>query len=207
MNTSINYFLFFFLTAFLSGCVTKTVKEGSFNQAQWETKALVKNLKEKKNQTLNIDIFAIKDEKARFEISAMMGFQVASLTMSPREISYAIYPQKTFYYGRNSEMAFAQILGMPLHPMNLTNIAFDQPVRGPGWKCQQQDGLVSQCDNSARNISVVWKERSEGTKKVLVTAPQFEMQWHFNTPKTEVQFKSDLFTLTQPQGFKAIEIN
>lgn len=210
MKTRINYFLSgILLTLFTSGCVSKTVKEGGvFQKAQWETKALIKNQRENKTQSLNIDVYAIKNERARFEISALMGFQVASLVMSPVEISYILFPQKKFYYGRNSERAFQNFINLPLHPMNLANIAFEEPVRGPGWKCSlDQVGWISQCENIQRSIRVVWSERKEGQKKVLITAPQFEMQWQFSAPQTEVQFKKELFTLKQPSGFKAIQIN
>lgn len=191
------------------GCATKTVHEGAgYQRAQWETKALIKNLRENKTQSLNIDILAIKNERARFEITALLGFQVASLVMSPSEISYIVYPQKRFFYGRNSENAFARLLDLPLHPMNLTNIAFDEPIRGRGWSCQlDYSGLISSCENSARKLSVKWTERKQGTKKVLITGPQFEMQWFFEAPQTEVQFKPETFTLRQPEGFKAIQIN
>jgi len=206
--TRINAFLFLFLTFSLSACVTKTVKEGAYQRAQWETKALIKDQRQNKAQSLNIDIYAIKNERARLEITALLGFQVASLVMSPSEISYIIYPQKAFYYGRNSEHAFSRMLDMTLHPMNLVNIAFDEPIRGPGWKCGLDTlGWLSHCENSQRGMSVTWSERNEGKKKVVITAPQFEMQWQFSAPQTEVQFKKDLFTLKQPSGFKAIQIN
>lgn len=208
MNNSIKYFLTLFLTFSVSACVTKTVKEGAFQKAQWETKALIKDQRENKTQSLNIDIFAIKNERARFEITALLGFQVASLVMSPSEISYIIYPQKTFFYGRNSERAFTRMIDLTLHPMNLANIAFDEPVRGPGWKCGlDATGSISHCENIQRGMRVTWGERVEGKKKVVITAPQFEMQWQFYAPQTEVQFKNDLFTLKQPSGFKAIQIN
>lgn len=208
MITRFNAFLIFFLTLLLSGCVTKMVKEVVPQKAQWETKALIKNQRENKTQSLNIDIYAIKHERARFEITAMLGYQVASLVMSPVEISYVIYPQKAFFYGRNSERAFNRMIDLPLHPMNLANIAFDEPVRGNGWKCGLDNaGFISQCENSQKGIRVSWSERNEGQKKVLITAPQFEMQWHFSAPQTEVQFKPELFTLKQPSGFKAIQIN
>jgi hypothetical protein len=184
------------------------VREGAFQKAQWETKALIKNLKENKTQSLNIDIYAVKNERARFEITAILGYQVASLVMSPTEITYAIYPQKSFFYGKNSERAFQRMIDLPLHPMNLTNIAFDEPVRGPGWKCTLGvDGYLSICENPQRQMKAVWSDRKEGKKKVVITGPQFEMQWQFAAPQTEVQFKEDLFTLRQPPGFKAIQIN
>lgn len=193
----------------LAGCVTKPVKkEGTFQQAQWETKALVKNFRENKTQSLSIDVYAIKNSRVRMEVSALMGFQVASLVMSPQEISYVIYSRKTFYHGRNSEQAFKQILNLPLHPMNFANIAFDEPVQGPGWVCSFDTlGLPSQCDQSQKEIRVVWSDRINGQKKVVIAGPQFEMQIQFPPAKTEVQFKEDLFILKQPPGFKAIQIN
>lgn len=203
-----NSFLVLFLTLLLSGCVTKKVREGIVQNAQWETKAIIHNQKENKSQSLAIDIYAVKEERARFEITALLGFQVASVVMSPSEISYAIYPRKSFYYGRNSETAFSRLIDLPLHPMNLANIAFDEPVRGQGWKCSLDTmGTISQCENSQRQIRVSWLERNQGQKKVHIVAPQFEMRWQFSAPQTEVQFKSELFTLKQPSGFKAIQIN
>lgn len=205
----INLFLFLFSLVFVAACVTKPVKkEGTFQRAQWETKALVKNLRENRTQSLSIDIYAIKNSQIRLEISALMGFQVASFVMSPQDISYIIYSRKTYYYGHNSERAFGHVLDLPLHPMNLTNIAFDEPVQGPGWLCSFDTlGLPSQCENRQKEIRVAWSDRNQGQKKVIIAAPQFEMQWQFSAPKTEVQFKEDLFILKQPSGFKAIQIN
>jgi hypothetical protein len=208
MNKSIQSFLMIPAVFLLSSCATKIVQQGTFQKGQWETKAQIKNLRENKNQTVSIDIYAVKNQRARFEISALLGYQVASLVMSPDEISYAIYPKKTFYFGRNSDRAFQQILNLPLHPMNLSNIAFDEPIQGPGWRCTvSANGLIASCENPQRQISVQWTERAEGRKKVLIQAPQFEMTWAFPAAQTEVEFKTGLFTLKQPSGFKAIQLN
>lgn len=192
----------------LIGCASKTIQSGSFQKAQWESKALIKDSKQNKNQSVSIDILAIKNDRARFEISALLGIRVASIVMSQREISYALYQQKLFYYGRNSETAFARVLDLPLHPMNLSNIAFDEPIRGVGWKCQlDATGMISACENPGRKLNVQWTERNQGGKKVVINAPDFEMIWIFEAPQTEVQFKNETFTLVQPQGFKAVQIN
>jgi len=169
---------------------------------------MVRDLKENKTQSLSIDVLAIKNERMRMEVTALMGFRVASLVMSPRDISFAIYPQKRFYYGKNSEKALSRLIDLPLHPMNLENIAFDEPVRGPGWRCDlDQSGWVAMCENPSRQLTVKWLDRAEGAKKVVITGPQFEMQWLFNAPQTEVQFKPETFTLKQPEGFKPIQLN
>lgn len=208
MIVRFNYFLFFILTAFLTSCVSKQVKTVGPLQAQWETKALITNQRENKRHSLNIDIYAIRDQKTRLEISALLGFQMASLVMSPEEVAFVIYPKKTYYYGKNSESALSRIIDLPLHPMNLSNIAFDQPIIGSGWRCTlDQNKLASQCENKERKITVNWLDRESGKKKVQIVAPQFEMQWLFSAPQTEVVLKNDQFKLKQPSGFKVIQIN
>lgn len=198
------------VTILLIGCATKPLlKEDKVHpNYQWETKALIENLRDNKSQSVNIDIYAQKNQRTRFEISAILGYQVASVVMSAADIAYINYSQKTFYYGRNSERAFEQILALPIHPMNLTNIAFDMPVKGLDWDCALNTlGQPSHCENRQRKINIFWSDRNEGKKKVVITAPQFKMQWLFSAPRTEVQFKEDLFTLKQPSGFKAVQIN
>lgn len=198
------------LLIFLFGCATKPLlkEDLAHPNYQWETKALIENFRDHKSQNVNIDIYAQKNYRTRFEISAILGYQVASLVMSSSDIAYAIYSQKTFYYGRNSERAFEQILALPIHPMNLMNIAFDMPVKGLDWLCDVNTlGQPSHCENQQRKINIFWSDRNEGKKKVVITAPQFKMQWLFSAPQTEVQFKEDLFTLKQPSGFKAVQIN
>lgn len=208
MNLSSNHIMTMFLTFTLAGCVSHPLKQDSFRQAQWETKVQIKDLRENKNRSLAIDVYAIKNDRARLEVTAFLGFQVASLVMSSSEISYAVYPEKKFYFGKNSETAFQNVLKFPLHPMNLINIAFDEPIRGAGWSCARDAaGAIESCENQRKQLKALWAARKDGAKKVLITGPQFEMQWYFYPPKTEVQFKSDLFTLKQPNGFKAIQIN
>lgn len=204
-----NYFLLFFLTVLFTGCVTKPVAPvGAYENAQWESKALIKNLRENKNQSVSIDILAAKDQSMRMEVTALMGYQVASVVVNPAEVSYINYPQKVFYSGANTENAIARVLNLSLHPLNLSKIAFEQPLSGTGWKCSLDTmGLISHCDNLQKKISVKWSDRNQGQKKVTITAPQFEMLWHFEAPQTKVEFKEGLFTLKQPQGFKAIQIN
>lgn len=196
------------LTSFLSiSCASKKIRESGFQKAQWETKAVIKNKKTGGINSVKIDIMAIKDDRARFEISALFGLPMASLVMSQKEISFAYYPKKEFYYGKNSDKALKQLIDIPLHPMNLTYVAFDEAIRGPGWVCQADgQGLISNCTQKDRQIHVQWLNRNGGQKKILITSPEIEMNWFFEAPQTSVQFKANTFTLSQPEGFKAIQI-
>lgn len=209
MKDRINLFLALALPLIFSACATKPLKTEGLQNAQWESKALIRDLKANKTQSVNIDVLAVRKDRARFEITALLGFQVASVVMTNNDMAYIIYPQKTFSYGKASEAAFSKLLNLPLHPMNLSNIAFEDPIQGPGWRCFRDvnTGLISSCENKERMLSVEWLERNKGSKKVLIKAPQFEMQWHFDPPQTDVQFKSETFSLKQPNGFKAVQIN
>lgn len=196
------------LSLFTISCAVKPARKGMpLRQARWESKAVIKNLNQGRVDSLTIDILAIREQQARFEISGLFGIQLASLVMDPRQIRFVYYPQKKFYYGENSETVLTGLIHMPLHPMNLSRIAFDEPLMGAGWKCQDdKEGWVSECENSARKLNVRWLNRDGGAKRVLITAPGFEMTWHFDEPRSTVQFKPNTFTLNQPEGYQVIHI-
>lgn len=198
-----------FVATVLAACAsTQKIAATNYSTAQWETKATIKNLKNGGINSLKIDIWAIRNQRARFEITAMFGYQVASLVMSPQDISFIYYPRKEFYYGKNSEHALKALFDLPLHPMNLSYVAFDEPIRGPGWSCKAGlDRLVESCEQKGRAITVKWMNRNNGEKKIVITSPDIEMSWYFNSPQTSVQFKPAVFTLSQPDGFKPIQLN
>lgn len=186
---------------------TQKMAETNYQTAQWETKAVVKTLKTGAINSMKIEIWAIRNNRARFEITALFGFQVASLVMSPQDISFIYYPRKEFYFGKNSERALKSLIDLPLHPMNLSYVAFDEPIRGQGWICKAGvDRLVESCQHAGRGLSVKWMNRNNGEKKIVITSPEIEMSWFFNAPQTSVQFKPAVFTLSQPDGFKAIQL-
>lgn len=208
MNTGFNYFLFLIFAILITSCVSKPTKSVGPLQARWETKALITNQEENKKHSLNIDVYAIRDKNTRLEVSALLGFPIASLVMTPEDIAFVIYSKKTFYQGKNSESSLSRLFNLPLRPLSLANIAFDEPIIGEGWRCKfDQKSVVTQCENTDRKISVNWQDRDAGKKKVQIVAPQFEMIWLFSAPQTEVVLKDLQFKIKPPSGFKIIQIN
>lgn len=206
--------LFFLLASmmFLVSCGTSPKKAslpaGAIREAQWETKAVVRDLKANKTHSVDIDILADYPERLRMEVSALMGMQVASLALNQEDIQYVVYTQKKSFSGKANEGSFMPLMNIPLHPRNFMSVAFDTPITGPGWACMNgSDNLVSECSQAARKIKVQWSDRTaEGQKKVLIAGPTFEMRWLFRPPKTEVQFKDDTFRLEAPAEFKTIQL-
>jgi hypothetical protein len=207
--------LFFFFTAILllDSCATHSIKQVSapgalFQRAQWETKAVIRDLKSNKTHSVDIDVLGDYPNRLRMEISALMGVHVASLAINGDEIHYAIYSQKKFFQGIANEGSFLPLMNMPLHPRNFINIAYDVPIRGAGWVCAKDaNDSLSECNQASRGIKVQWSDRtSEGQKKVLITGPSFEMRWLMRAPQTEVQFKNETFLLEAPLDFKTIQL-
>jgi len=208
--------LFFLaISLFLVSCGTRQVKPtaplstGGPQKAQWETKAVIQDLKAGKSHSVDIEVVGDYPTKLRMQVSAVMGtVQVANLALNDDEISYAIYTQKKFFQGHANEGSFMPLMNVPLHPRNFASIAFDAPMRGSGWACAKgPDQLIAECTQASRGIKVQWTERTaEGQKKVLITGPSFEMKWLFRPPQTEVQFKDDTFRLEAPSEFKTIQL-
>lgn len=204
-----NIFLVGLLLSTLVACTTKPVQENvNFKQAEWETKAQVRDLQRDKNNNISIDMLAIKDDKARLEVTAVLGYAVATAVITKEEFKCALITQKRFYYGRSTEDALAPLLKIPIHPMSLIRIAFDQPITGAGWACKRdRTGQLEQCENKGLKVVVKWYEREGLSKKVLLASPQFEMTWIFPEPQTNVQITPESFRLDAPESFKKIRLN
>lgn len=206
--------LLFLLPVFglLISCATQPVRPpvvpGALQKAQWDTKAVIRDLKANKSHSVDIEVAGDYPGKLRMDVKAFMGTSVASLALKDDDIRYAIYPQKKFFEGKANEGSFMPLMNVPLHPRNFMSIAYDLPLRGTGWECKKDSaGLISECDQAAKGVKVQWTDRTpEGQKKVLISGPTFEMRWLFKPPQTEVQFKDETFSLEAPSEFKTIQL-
>ncbi|MBX2987896.1 MAG: hypothetical protein KF802_08355 [Bdellovibrionaceae bacterium] len=193
---------------FLAACSTSPKKavSGPIDKARWETKMRVKDLSRNKSQSLSVDVLGEKTGPLRLEATAIMGYPVASYVMDQQGFRCAVYPQKQFYEGPLTENALRPLVKIALSPQILRHIAFDEPIRGTDWVCQAgEDRLVSECRSARRGLTIAWN-RHESGKTVKVRGAEFEMDWAFDHPQTEVQFKDGTFRLETPSGFKVIRL-
>jgi hypothetical protein len=174
---------------------------------QWETKAQVKDFKQNQTNNLSIDMVAVKNQLLRMEISATLGYPVASLVTTPKNLRMALYTQKKFFHGSNKPEALRPALGVSLDPNIIHNIIFDIPIRG--WNCENNPaGQVSVCKKTSPSgeMVVAWPERKEDSKRVIIHAPQFEMQWLFKSHNVLQQLSLETFKLAPPAGYKVIPL-
>ncbi len=191
------------------GCASKAKKEvgSSAVGIKWETKAQVRDFKNNKNSNLNIDIISVKNSHLRMEVTATLGYPVATFIATPQNLKMAVYPQKKFYFGPNSEEALRPMLGFPLDPNVFQSIVYDTAIKG--WSCVAgDDGLVASCKRMTKSgeVVVVWQERKETNKRVVIHGPQFEMQWLFQASTILNPVKSDAFKLEAPSGYTVVPL-
>ncbi len=189
----------------LIGCQTTPIAPtGSFQKGKWETMAQINELKPKKTHRVSIDILAVKNEKMRMEITATLGYRVASILLDREGYKAAIYPQKKFYQGTD-ENAFAQVSKLPISSRALFSIVFDEPIVGPGWACGKETAtLPKKCVQASSRIQVEWFKKPNGAKLVKVTSPKVEMNWFFQNPDVNFAEKPELFNLNVPEGYQVI---
>lgn len=202
-------FLLLTAAAFAIGCQTKPVaNSGSFQKARWESIAQINDLKKNKNQRLSIDILAVKNEKIRMEVSATLGYQVASILLNREGFKAVIYPQKKFYQGAAHERSIWQTLHVPVTPKALFAVMFDEPINGNNWVCEKnQNGLPELCVQRQMQIKVEWVRNENGTKVVKISSPNVDISWYFKNPEINFLEKPEMFILNAPQGYQTVSAN
>lgn len=193
----------------LASCATAPKSEipaGAVNQARWETKLRVKDLRKDKSHSVSADVIGERGGSMRMEVTAILGYPVASYVMSDGGFRCAVYPEKKFYEGPIGERALQPVLKVPVSPVILRMLAFDEPLGGSQWKCS--GGTAAQpekCESAALGTKISW-QREGAVRKIRIEAPGYEMDWAFGAPRTDVQLQESTFRLEAPKGFKVIRL-
>jgi len=195
-----------------AGCVSAPVAYDSTKKTgHWESKVLVKDLRESKSNYVNIDFYAIQPDRLRAEVSATLGVSVASLAIDKNQITYAVHTQKKFYQGALSDRSIEPLLKVRMNPKILFYVLFDRPLPSPQWVCRlTSSGLPEQCDLSGHDYSVVWSERANENKRITIRSSTFEIQIvvkaFSGTLPTKVQKDPNFFTVTAPESYKSYQL-
>jgi hypothetical protein len=203
------FFLYLLGLILLSSCATQpVVLEGSKTKGNWQTKALLRDLKKQKSNSLSIDFVAFWPDRLRAEITGPFGVSVASLAIGKEQMQLAIHTQKKFYYGKVSEKSLSGLLGIPLDPRILINILFDVAPPGASWNCHMDvQSLLQDCKNRDNGISIHWSERHGELKRVVISREDYEIQILVKDFNTKVQESADYFTILHPDSYVSYQID
>lgn len=191
-----------FIFIFLIACQSKQVLEkpaAAERVFQYSTKAYIKNVREKKDHNVSVDIILAGQQHLRMEVTAILGYPVATVVITPQEIRTAIYSQKKFYIAKNEENGLRSMLNFPIEPKNLIQLILDLPLKG--WSCDMgKEGMLARCSQKGE-LLVAWSDRREDQKKVVIRSPQFEMDWLFLDKKELPGYPTGTFQLPVPNGY------
>lgn len=191
----------------LTSCSTWNTKQQLANLKYWESKAVIKDLKQDKTHTIDIDIYNLGDQKIRLDISALMGVSVAHVVVNDKKVFYTLDRQSQYFQGNVDENSFQYLMNIPLHPWALIAVIQNKNLSQFGWQCTLDGGIVQECLYPKRHLTVKYQKFDSQKFKIQILGPQFEMNWLLTPSKTEVQNITELFRLNAPGGFHIIEIN
>lgn len=168
---------------------------------------MIRDKEQARSYIVILNFNAVKDERARMDVTSTLGTGVASLVVAPTEVRYVLLDSKRFYFGSPQLDVMRPILAIPFDPRWLHNILFDMPIEGSDWSCQRGEAdFLKECVNSKVNLKVSWSARSGERKTVFIEHPKAEVQINFQSFQPKVQDRKNLFVLEAPEGFQKLRV-
>jgi len=136
---SISVAFVFLLLAACGGQVRpeKTVVGATGNaEGQWRGKALVKDGRNGKSGTLDLDLIAKEPQALRIEAASSFGIPVASVAMSGGRIEVLLPQEKRFITSPADRGSLSRLIPVHISPDALLALLFERPLdRSNEWKC------------------------------------------------------------------------
>ncbi len=197
-------FLFIFLlTPTFAACVGNSVKDIPAGiPVLLDTKAQIKSNDEKNN--VNIEIALSPGRAIRMEVTATLGYRVATILMTPQSIQYALHTTKSYYQGSFSSKTIYPIFNQYIEPRILWKVIHDQNPQTINLVCQVDVAGRPNACQGPQNLSVKWTYQDEPQKKIEIKNGVFEMIWLFKDRALLAASHAETFVLKKPDGYKEI---
>jgi hypothetical protein len=201
-----NYlFSLFWLSLF--GCAGAPVKMTNVNEGHWRARALIKDLEQSKSYIVNLNINAVRDQRARMDVTSTLSTGVASMLVDQKEVRYVLLDSKRFYYGNSQPDVMRPILSIPFDPRWLHNILFDETLPEKSWTCVRDgSGLLKECKDSVLSLKISWSNRKGEKKTILIEHPKATVQINVQSFKPKVEDRKNLFQLEAPAGYQKLRV-
>jgi hypothetical protein len=197
------YFLTGLILIIFSACASKPKTQllGS-TPVLIETKAQIKSKDETNN--VKIDIALAPNRAIRLEVTALLGYEVATVLMTPQSIQYALHTSKTFYQGPFSSKTLYPIFHQYIDPRILWKAIHGQNPQATNLNCQTDTAGRPVLCNGPQNLIVKWTYDEAPRKKIELKNGQFEMVWLFKDQSILTASQAETFVLKKPDGYKEI---
>lgn len=195
------------LLSVLNACVTAPKSLDGINEGQWKAKALIKDKDQARSYIVNLNMNAVRDQRARMDVTSTLGTGVASLLVDDREVKYILFDSKRFYFGSPQADVMRPILAIPFDPRWLRNILFDQPISEKTWTCtKEKDGWLKECRDGLSGLKITWSAREGEKKTILIEHPKASVQINVQSFRPKVEDRKNLFVLEAPNGYQKLRV-
>jgi hypothetical protein len=164
---------------------------------------MIKSLETGEASIVTLDVVAQKPNPMRVEVTSTLGMALASILIRENDIEYIVPKQKRYFSGPISETALQPVLKIKVDPKLLSAALFEQNY--PNWECQATDGILQSC-STPEGAKVAWEREAQGTKRVTILAPQFEVQIQVKKYSTRATMPDSALVLKVPESYKRYKL-
>lgn len=190
----------------LLGCGFQSIKMDQLQEGNWKARALVRDIEQSRSYIVNLNFNAIKNEKARMDVTSALNTGVAVLVSDAKEVRYILFDSKRFYFGANQSNVMRPILSIPFDPRWIHNVLFELPFPN-GWKCKTDSGgWLQECSESGRGLKVTWSSRQGARRTISIDHAKAIVQIHIQSFKPKVEDRKNLFVLEAPAGYQKLRV-
>lgn len=167
-----------------------------------ETKAQVKSATESNN--VKIDIALSPNRAIRMEVTAILGYRVATVLMTPQKIQYALHTNSTYAEGPFNSRTIFPIFKQHIDPRLIWRVIHGQSPQAQGLSCQV-DATQRPTECAGPNgLTVKWTYEEAPRKRIEIKNGAFEMNWIFKDQHVLADSQTETFVLKKPDGYKEI---
>lgn len=169
-----------------------------------ESKALIKTKDD--SNTVSIEIRRLDQRAIRMDITGTLGVSVASVLLTPHQISYLLYSSHEYVQGPFHEKTLYPIFKKNIDPLVFWRVIHDQTPASAELKCETDASQRPTVCTSADGTQIKWTYEEFPRKRIQITSGDFQMNWLFKDVTQMDSYQNETFVLKKPQGFKEIVI-
>lgn len=199
LSTTQLFLVLFIGSSFLVSCGGKpTQNSGGPNPYRLHSKAKVTDKLSGESHNLDLSVIVDPQRAVRIDVTALLGYRLAEMVMSPKQIQYIERENKIFVTGGYKPKTLKPLFGQEIDPKLIWSIAHEQKLQsGVYYGTDVKFELTGQPDDAYQS------------RKITIENKHLKMIWIFKS-KEALSLSSasynETFVLTQPEEYKLITI-
>lgn len=175
-------------------------------QGEWQARVKVVDEKRpsKSPIPLSVQFRAHGLEKLRIDLTTLSGFYVGSVLVEEKKFKALMARDRKFYSGPATAEVMKKILRLPVDPVWLSRLLFEQPDES--WKCEiDSRNYLKSCTDEKHRLTVEWKNRALSKRDVSIKIANYKIDFSFHEFSEEITQPEKAFVLSAPPAFRHIK--